>query len=183
MGFSRQEYWSGLPFPPPEDLPDPGIEPTSPALQADSLPLSHWGSPIPIGYIFLSKYLSSESPSKAKISSCPSASRSCHHQYSVSYWTIIYEIWLKAHNRNITLTFPSIKIVGKRINPQADRTLLSVEPLCVQTGNTPSSWSSGEQTVAGALSVPTPLPCCDFCAISALGRCILCCPLFTVGTG
>ena len=30
MGFSRQEYWSGLPFPPPGDLPDPGMEPTSP---------------------------------------------------------------------------------------------------------------------------------------------------------
>ena len=38
MGFSRQEYWSGLPFPSPEDLPDPGIEPRSSALQADSLP-------------------------------------------------------------------------------------------------------------------------------------------------
>ena len=38
MGFSRQEYWSGLPFPSPEDLPDPGIKPRSPALQADSLP-------------------------------------------------------------------------------------------------------------------------------------------------
>ena len=38
MGFSRQEYWSGLPFPSPGDLPDPGIEPRSPALQADSLP-------------------------------------------------------------------------------------------------------------------------------------------------
>ena len=45
MGFSRQECWSGLPFPPPGDLPDPGIEPASPALQADSLPLSHLGSP------------------------------------------------------------------------------------------------------------------------------------------
>ena len=41
MGFSRQAYWSGLPFPPPGDLPDPGIEPRSPALQADSLLLSH----------------------------------------------------------------------------------------------------------------------------------------------
>jgi len=41
MGFLRQEYWSGLPFPSPGDLPDPGIELTSPALQADSLPLSH----------------------------------------------------------------------------------------------------------------------------------------------
>ena len=34
MGFSRQEYWSGLPFPPPEDLPNPGIEPASPATPA-----------------------------------------------------------------------------------------------------------------------------------------------------
>ena len=37
MGFSRQGYWSGLPFPPPGGLPDPGTEPKSPALQADSL--------------------------------------------------------------------------------------------------------------------------------------------------
>ena len=38
MGFLRQEYWRGLPFPPPGDLPDPGIEPGPPVLQADSLP-------------------------------------------------------------------------------------------------------------------------------------------------
>ena len=38
MEFSRQEYWSGLPFPSPGALPDPGIQPGSPALQADSLP-------------------------------------------------------------------------------------------------------------------------------------------------
>ena len=37
MGFSRQEYWSGFPFPSPGDLPDPGIEPRSPAFQADAL--------------------------------------------------------------------------------------------------------------------------------------------------
>ena len=37
MEFSRQEYWNGLPFPSPGDLPDPGIKPRSPALQADSL--------------------------------------------------------------------------------------------------------------------------------------------------
>ena len=51
MGFSRQEYWSWLPCPPPGDLPNPGIEPiaspVSSALQADSLPLSHLGSPQP----------------------------------------------------------------------------------------------------------------------------------------
>ena len=38
MGFSRQEYWSGLPFPLPGDLPNPGIKPRSPALQGNSLP-------------------------------------------------------------------------------------------------------------------------------------------------
>ena len=45
MGFSRQEYWNGLPFPFPGDLPDPGIEPGSPALQADSLLTELWGKP------------------------------------------------------------------------------------------------------------------------------------------
>ena len=45
MGFSRQEYWSGLPCPPPGDLPDPGIEPRSPALQADSLSSESPGKP------------------------------------------------------------------------------------------------------------------------------------------
>ena len=44
MGFSRQEYWSGFPFPYPGDLPNPGIEPVSPTLQADALYLSHWES-------------------------------------------------------------------------------------------------------------------------------------------
>ena len=46
VGFPRQRHWSGLPFPSPGDLPDPGIEPTSPALRVNSLPLSHWRSPI-----------------------------------------------------------------------------------------------------------------------------------------
>ena len=45
MGFSRQEYWSGLPCPPRGDLPIPGMEPRSPMLQADSLLLSHQGRP------------------------------------------------------------------------------------------------------------------------------------------
>jgi len=44
MGFSRQEYWSVLPCPPPRDLPNPESEPGSPALQVDSLALSHLGS-------------------------------------------------------------------------------------------------------------------------------------------
>ena len=46
MGFSRQGYWSGLPFPSPWDLPNPGIEPGSPALQADSPPTELQGKPL-----------------------------------------------------------------------------------------------------------------------------------------
>ena len=45
MRFSRQGYWSRLPFPSPGDLPDPGIEPRSPALQADALPSEPSGKP------------------------------------------------------------------------------------------------------------------------------------------
>ena len=47
MGFSRQEYWSGLPFLSPGDLPNPGIEPRSPALEADTLPTEPPGKPTP----------------------------------------------------------------------------------------------------------------------------------------
>ena len=54
MGFPRQEYLSGLPFPSLGDPPDPEIEPTFPACQVDSLPLSHQGSPLP----FIGEHLS-----------------------------------------------------------------------------------------------------------------------------
>ena len=64
VGFPRQEQWSGLPFPSPGDLPNPGIKPMSPAWQADSLLLSHLGRPYPwlfgdkitIKYVFLRLY-------------------------------------------------------------------------------------------------------------------------------
>ena len=45
MGVSRQEHWNGLPWPPPGDLPDPDLEPVSPAWQADSSLLNHLGTP------------------------------------------------------------------------------------------------------------------------------------------
>jgi len=51
MGFSRQEYWSGLPFPSLGNLPDPRIKPGSPALQADSLLLSHLGARHDLAYL------------------------------------------------------------------------------------------------------------------------------------
>ena len=52
IGFSRQGYCSRLPCPPSEEFPDPGIKSRSPALQADSLPLSHWRSPIELWQCF-----------------------------------------------------------------------------------------------------------------------------------
>ena len=55
MGFSRQEYWSGLPYPSPGDLPKPGIKPGSPALPADSLPSESPGKHIFI-FIFIFIY-------------------------------------------------------------------------------------------------------------------------------
>ena len=54
MGFSRQEYWSGLPFPYPGDLPNPGIEPRSPALQADALTSEPPGKHDVIWYLLFS---------------------------------------------------------------------------------------------------------------------------------
>ena len=56
MGFSRQERWSGLPFPSPGDLPNPGIEPGSPALQADTLSSEPPGKP----YVDLKKWIWSQ---------------------------------------------------------------------------------------------------------------------------
>ena len=56
MGFPRQEYQSGLPFPSPGELPDPGIEPTSPALQAESLPVEPHRKPNLINYVHTVPY-------------------------------------------------------------------------------------------------------------------------------
>ena len=53
MEFSRQEYWSEMPFPSPGDLPDPRIELGSPALQADSLPSEPLGKPLKVLWIFI----------------------------------------------------------------------------------------------------------------------------------
>ena len=52
MGFSGQEYWSGVPFPSPGDLPDSGVKPGSPALQADFLPAELWWKPMMCGICF-----------------------------------------------------------------------------------------------------------------------------------
>ena len=76
MGFSRQEYWSGLLFPPPGDLSNPGIEPESPTLQVDSLPLNHQGSPKYCIRDKKWKYRSTDPPG-CPASGCPWCGLSC----------------------------------------------------------------------------------------------------------
>ena len=56
MGFSRQEYWSGLLFPSPGDLPDPGIEPRFPALEAEALTYEPPGKPNMYTYMHINVY-------------------------------------------------------------------------------------------------------------------------------
>jgi len=87
-GFSRQEYWRGLPCPPPGHLPDPGIEPGSPTLQADSLLLSHWGSPLIVNKkykIFTVKYFS------AYWISCPSSYQAACEQNRIQMTALIFK--------------------------------------------------------------------------------------------
>ena len=88
MGFSRQEYWSGLPFPSPGDLPDPGIEPVSPALEADALTSGPPGKHLvskscPI----LCNPIDCSTPGRATSLPCPSLSpRVCSDSCSLSHW-------------------------------------------------------------------------------------------------
>ena len=94
MGFSRQEYWSGLPCPPPEDLPNPGIKLRSPASQADSFLSEPPGKPY-----------NSKSEVKVKSLSCV--------QLFVTPWTVAYHV--KIHPRD----FPSKNTgVGCHFLPQ-----------------------------------------------------------------
>ena len=92
VGFSRQEYWSGLPFPSPGDLPDPGFEPGSPALQADSLPTE-------LQRKIVDQYLNSRSvlndffehlPAKKKHKTVPSNFRS---RLVIFLWDIFMKIF------------------------------------------------------------------------------------------
>ena len=69
IGFSRQEYWGGLPCPPPGGLPNPGkIEPGSPALRADPLLLSHLGKPL---HISMAWYIVCYTAAAKSLQSCP----------------------------------------------------------------------------------------------------------------
>jgi len=62
MEFSRHEYWHGLPFPSPGDLPDPGIEPTSPTLAGGFFTIEPAGKPLKLIYITQVKWQNDRSP-------------------------------------------------------------------------------------------------------------------------
>ena len=88
MGFSRQEYWSGLPGPLPGDLPNPGIQPRSPALQADSLPSEPPGKPKNIGVAFLS-LVQGKFPTKKlnlDLLHCRQIPHQLTYQHSTNFW-------------------------------------------------------------------------------------------------
>ena len=98
MGFSGQEHWSGLPCPPPGDLPDSGTEPRAPALQADTLLLSHGGSTkrrelafrlfliLHLDYLFLVQY----SVSKEWNSSCKTLKGKYCYQRFINSWLVLF---------------------------------------------------------------------------------------------
>ena len=95
--FSRQQYWSGLPCPPPGDLPDSGIKLASPAppeLQADSLLLSHLGSP---GRTISPPAKPPASNSTSHISNCFKYSPDKHlfSQVRLHLWTCLVVQWLR----------------------------------------------------------------------------------------
>ena len=90
MGFPRQEYWNGLPFPSSRDLPNSGIKPMSPAWQADCLPLSHLESPISHykWFVFVN-WLMTETGTWQKISKWPTSMwQYARYHYSPRKWKL-----------------------------------------------------------------------------------------------
>ena len=88
--FSRQEYWSGLPCPPPVDLPNPGIESRSPSLQADSLPIELSGKPFKMPYQFSS--VSQSWPTLCNPMNCSTPGLPVHHQLPEFTQTHIHRV-------------------------------------------------------------------------------------------
>ena len=97
MGFPRQEYWSGLPFPSPGDLPSPGLEPGSSALQADSLPC-----PLPSSIIMYIQHNYVETVYTMQCVWCwPSPANECPFTHSQSVQnSLLLQAWLKQDSSN-----------------------------------------------------------------------------------
>ena len=101
MGFSRQECWSGLPFPSPRDLPNPGIEPVSPALQVDALP--------------------SETPGKQPILSAPALTLPNLSCSFVLFTTERHKIALRVLGQNQGPSFTPVAYLSKQLDTTIQR--------------------------------------------------------------
>ena len=121
MGFSRQEYWSGLPFPSPGDFPNPGIEPGSPTLQAEALSSEPPGRPYHYLWSLL-KLMSIESgmPYNHLIFCCPVAS--CPQSFPASGSFLMSQLF---------------SLVGQTIGASASASVL---PMSMQD-SFPSAWT------------------------------------------
>ena len=108
MGFSRQEYWSGLPFTPPGDLLDSGIKPGSPALQADALTSEPWALPgiKPVSPALEGKFFTAEPPGKAVFK---------------SWFCLLQVLWFGIPNPHFLYEMEIILIVHKRWCCHEDR--------------------------------------------------------------
>ena len=102
-GFSRQEYWSGFPFPSPWDLPDPRIEPGSPTLQADFLPSEPPGNP-DCWYLQLLCSVTQSCPTLCDPMNCSLPGSSVHgiFQATILEWVAISSSWGSSWSRNRT---------------------------------------------------------------------------------
>ena len=97
MEFSRPEYWSGQPFPSPGDLPNPGIEPRAPALQADSLPAEPQGKTLE--HVDGSKISPHVSLDWGKLPPCK-------REKNITLWSLIYRKTLCSnHDKTLFLVF------------------------------------------------------------------------------
>ena len=111
MGFSRQEYWSRLPFPSPGDLPDPGIEPRSPTLQADALTSVPPGKPQEINQrMIINTYsMPSQSTAPFKVFSQPLSPFICKINSGGSLLYYMFYSWRNgAHMRSNHLRLSGI---------------------------------------------------------------------------
>ena len=118
MGYSRLEYWSGLPFPSPGDLPNPGIEPGSPALPADSLATELWRKSHALGQMV--KWWSTELQCQAGIKSCPHLPGPCTHLLRPSPRGLAHPLQdarLQDHHVWIALTFCWVVVPSSEYSP------------------------------------------------------------------
>ena len=124
MGFSRQEYWRGLPCPPPGNLPHPGIKPGSPALQTDSLQCEPLGKPITLTLTQDNLYL-------APCSCLGSPTPAYPHKLGRQFWSILFPDLCESSRARLGLAIGPKHVTKGR---------WYTEP---QTADRPRGWGTG----------------------------------------